>query len=204
MPLLKNHTKEMVEAIKVEREQIANEIDRLMSKLEALDSTLAAYGVKKLRPRSKRTPVKSDAGSGDSMPASTLGDSVPSYVGLTQAQAAYRYLIEKGEPAHVNEITEAMLARGFILKGDSQKLNNEERKHTLKQSLVSVMVRDKRRFKNLGRNTFEIVETEHQGAQPLATFNPYDRSITPYSGYPRHIIPSGIKTQNLRSEGEDE
>jgi hypothetical protein len=155
MALSKNHTREMIEAIKLEREQVANEMDRLEDKLYALEATLATYGVKTLRPRSKKQQPKSEPPSQVSIPIGEEPDY--DYKGLTQADAAYRYLVEKGDPAHVDEIVEALLRRGIQLKGDDQQPSQEKRRTTLKQSLVSTLIRDPERFKNIGRNHFTLV-----------------------------------------------
>lgn len=153
MALSKTHTREMIEAIKLEREQVANEIDHLYGKLVALEQTLATYGVKALRPRPKKQQSISE-------PINNGGiriEEEPDYKGLTQAEAAYRYLVEKGDAAHVDEIVEALLRRGIELKGDDQQPSQEKRRTTLKQSLVSTLIRDVERFQNIGRNNFTLI-----------------------------------------------
>ena len=115
MPIVKQITKEMIDAIKVERQQVAKEIDRLFDKLAALEATLETYGVKALRPRAKRPPV--------AIAHSTNATDTAQYQGLTQIEAAYRLLVELGRPLHVDNIAFGLIQRGVKLRGDISNLS---------------------------------------------------------------------------------
>lgn len=165
MALSKNHTRGMIEAIKLEREQVANEIDRLFDKLNTLEQTLAIYGVKALRPRSKKQQPLSEPPRQGPTPL----EEEPDYTGLTQAEAAYRYLVGKGDAVHVDEIVNVILRRGITPKGNGYKNDPVKGWNTLKQSLVSTLIRDSKRFKNIGRNHFILAEeqTDQEGLPEL-------------------------------------
>lgn len=203
----------MIEAIKVEREKITNELDRLFDRLAVLDSALEVYGVKKMRPR-KRHPRNTDTTKQSNLALAT-GDVTPMYQGLTQMEAVYKFLAAKGVPVHVDAIASVLIQRGITMRGDTGELSEEEKAKKLKQSLVRGLLRDPR-FKNLGKNVFALTENQTSAA-PLASFNPYDPTGTPYSrrpfganlvsGYqPNQEIPVLPRTEpkhNLRSAEDD-
>jgi len=151
--MVKNHSKEMIEAIKIERERLAVEIERLMDRLAVLEETLAIYGVKNLRPSARKRemdrallrpeePIQPVAHNG--------------YEDMTQSEAAFYYLADKSKPAHVDEIARALVDRGIKLRGNVVPVDKEDRIRRLKPSLVSTMLRDPDRFMKVGRNIFAL------------------------------------------------
>src|SRR5437870_4196545 len=114
MAALKNHTREMLEALKLERHQLLEQIDRLGRRLEKVESTLMEYGVRDPRPRTRKPTQPPQGGEDHPSP-----DETPiSYKDFKQGDAAFNFLKENGKELHVNQIATGLLKRGITLRAD--------------------------------------------------------------------------------------
>lgn len=148
----KDNQRQMIEAAKGERQRLMDEIAERQTRLDKIEDMLATYGVKSLRtrkPLSKHSGVVKDS-------LFVTSNEPGRFTGMKQAEAAYRVLIEKGGPAHINEIAEKLLADGLRLR-DDEALGLDQKLARLRNSLVAALLRDER-FKNQGKNVFVLAE----------------------------------------------